>query len=96
MMFNEKNHQYCSPTLILSDLMHNCITFFVEKVTLNLRRATYKTKLSKAGYPDVRRPSSGRFGHNSEPDFFIYLVKPESDLSPTYLVNFSSRQKPEP
>jgi hypothetical protein len=30
-----------------------------------------------------------------KPDFFIYLVKPKpkSDLSPTYLVMFSSLQK---
>jgi hypothetical protein len=37
-------------------------------------------------------------GLGIKPDFFIYLVKaqPESDLSPTYLVMFSSpRKKPE-
>jgi hypothetical protein len=37
-------------------------------------------------------------GLGLEPDCFIYLVKPEpkSGLSPTYLVMFSSPQKPEP
>jgi hypothetical protein len=31
-----------------------------------------------------------------KPDFFIYIVKPEPELSPTYLVTFSSPKKPEP
>jgi hypothetical protein len=36
----------------------------------------------------------------AKPDFFIYIVKPEPEpepeLSPTYLVTFSSPEKPEP
>jgi hypothetical protein len=28
-----------------------------------------------------------------EPDIFTYVVKPKPDLSPTYLVNFSSPPK---
>jgi hypothetical protein len=40
----------------------------------------------------------GSVGLELKPDFFIYLVKPEpkSDLSPTYVVNFSSPKMPEP
>ncbi len=39
---------------------------------------------------------SPRVGLGPKPDFFIYIVKPEPELSPTYLVTFSSPKKPEP
>jgi hypothetical protein len=37
-------------------------------------------------------------GRGFKPNFFMCLVKPmpELDLSPTYLINISSLQKPEP
>jgi hypothetical protein len=39
---------------------------------------------------------STRVGLGPKPNFFIYVVKPEPELSPTYLVNFSSPKKPKP
>jgi hypothetical protein len=39
---------------------------------------------------------SPRVGLGPKPNFFIYIVKPEPELSPTYLVTFSSPKKPEP
>ncbi len=41
---------------------------------------------------------SPRVGLGPKDNFFIYVVKPEPkpELSPTYLVNFSSPKKPEP
>ncbi len=33
---------------------------------------------------------SPKVGLGPKPDFFIYIVKPEPELSPTYLVTFSS------
>jgi hypothetical protein len=39
-----------------------------------------------------------RAGLGPKPDFFIHIVKPEPEpeLSPTYLVTFSSPKKPKP
>jgi hypothetical protein len=37
-----------------------------------------------------------RVGLEPKPDFFIYVVKPEPELSQTLVVNFSSPKNPEP
>jgi hypothetical protein len=39
---------------------------------------------------------SPKVGLGPKPNFFTYIVKPEPDISLTYLVNFSSPKKPEP
>jgi hypothetical protein len=43
---------------------------------------------------ETQSPST-RVGLGPKPDFFIYVVKPEPEVSPTYLVNFLSPKKPE-
>jgi hypothetical protein len=48
--------------------------------------------------PYKTKSLSPRVRLRAKPDFFIYVVKPEAEpkLSPTYLVKFSSPNKPEP
>jgi hypothetical protein len=51
---------------------------------------------SRGGSGLSPKTQSPRVGLGSKPNFFTYIVKPEPNKSPCYLVNFSGPKKPEP